>query len=251
MSTIDLGLNIFCGAFLFTILVHALYKDYWTRKLFGVVEGIPIELPAVPPKEMLAERGAPYNWIKEREYSGELHELDSKAYSRFIILKHSSLEFLKGKLKDHADLTGTDEMEEHLFQIAEWGELQFLKLPDTISFSRYHDFAAWFMFAEKNANIPQYCIGIAFHQTDELLDYGFWDDWYSPTGDTLLGGFRNGKSFFIQLPEEDPGSGTIRINNTQDTNRKLFESLENEIRWDRKQMESLDYREYAIAMNPY
>ena len=165
MSTIDIGLNIFCGAFLFTILAHALYKDYWTRKLFGVVEGIPIILPPAPPTEV-QEVGLSDESRQADEYVGELIELESKAYSRYIILKNSSLEFLRQRLLEHADLTGEDEMQLHKFQLAEVGELQILKLPETISFDRYHDFATWFMFTEKRKSVTESCLGMAYHNSN-------------------------------------------------------------------------------------
>ncbi|MDW3646623.1 MAG: hypothetical protein R8P61_06165 [Bacteroidia bacterium] len=249
MSSIDLGLQIFSWIFFFLILAYVIYKHYWTRKLFGDLDGIPLK--QLPLSIEIQKAGSKTEVRTKVDYSGELYEIDRNAYSRFIILKKSTLSFLTHKLEAHAELTGTDEMEEHIFLMAERRELQILKLADTLSLNRYHDFASWFMFAENKEDIPEICVGIAFHFSDRSLDYCFWKDLNKPSADTLIGRFRNGNSFFIYLPEEDQGKGTIRLQEDLNPEIQTYEQELAYFKFDKAKLDSLDYKRSNIMMNPY
>jgi len=144
-------------------------------------------------------------------YSGTLYKIRNKDYDRFIFVKKTSEDYLLRMIKEYGELSGTKEFKEHSFWVAKSGDWYIIKVGKLTNFYTYHNLVCWFNGYEENPDIPEYSIGFSKNKFNSQQDYFFHLDPNIKLGDTEIGAFRNGKSFFIYLPEAYDEFGNLKI----------------------------------------
>ena len=182
-------------------------------------------------------------------YSGTILKVQNEDYNRFIFTKKTSADYLLKMIKEYGELSGNEEFKMHSFWITTIGDWHIIKIGDSVDFYTYHNLVGWFTGYEENPYIPEYSIGFSKSKSDSKEDYIFYLDPNIEAGDTEVGGFDNGKSFFIYLPDAYEPLGNLTI--TNDIKVSLSETIEvlSTNGFDISSLQSLKYAEHQIKMN--
>ncbi len=177
-----------------------------------IVAGVLFYFRFGPGKRFLTEK--PSNTVpKNASYTGQLQKIVKEDYQRFILTKGSNTKYLMGMTKEYGELSGGDDFVEHTFKISTIGDWSIILVEETVSFYVYHNLVGWFTGYDNNPDIPDISVGYAKHISDNQKDYFFYLDSNNMTGDTEIGAFRNGNSFFIYLPEAYEEYGNLKMSN--------------------------------------
>jgi len=186
---------------------------------------------------------------KPQSYSGKLYEIQTNEYSRMIFAKSTTEKYLIEMISEFGEISGNEEFQLHSFWFAKLGDWHIIRVGETINFWTYHNLVGWFHGYGENPTPPEYSIGFAHNKIDSAFDYIFYLDPNNINGDMGIGAFRNGKSFFISLPEAFEECGNLTI--TEDFNLPWNEIvdfiLQNGL--DISKINLLNFVEYKIKMN--
>jgi len=182
-------------------------------------------------------------------YSGNLYEIHNSEYSRMIFAKSTTEKYLIQMITEFGEMSGNEEFQLHSFWFGKSGDWHIIKVGETIDFYTYHNLVGWLKGYDKNPNTPKYSIGFSLNKIESSLDYIFYLDPNAPLGDREIGTFRNGKSFFIYLPEafEEFGNLTITENFKLSWNDVVNFISKNGLNISK--IESLNFIEHKIKMN--
>jgi hypothetical protein len=182
-------------------------------------------------------------------YSGTLFKVQNEAYNRFIFAKKTSTDYLLEMIKEYGELSGNEEFRMHSFWIAEIGDWHVIKVGNSVNFYTYHNLVGWITGYEENPDIPEYSIGFSKSKPDSKDDYIFYLDPNINAEDVEIGAFKNGKSFFVYLPDAYEPLGNLTV--TNDFHVSLSETVEVLFKngFDITTLESLEYAEHQIKIN--
>lgn len=182
-------------------------------------------------------------------YSGTLLKIDKQQYDRYILAYKTTSHYLLSMITEFGDLSGNEEYKIHKFLLSEIGDWYVIKVSKEINFFTYHNLVGWFKGYDENPDIPAYSFGYSINKIDSKQDYIFYLDPNIATGDTEIGGFNNGKSFFINLPSAYEPGGNLTI--TSDFKISMNETIEFLATngFDIKVLDSLEFAEHQIKMN--
>ena len=182
-------------------------------------------------------------------YTGTLLKIQNLDFSRYIFSKHTSEDYLLSMVKEYGELSGNEEFKLHNFWLGKIGDWHVIKVGESVNFYTYHNLVGWFTGYEENPDIPEYSIGYSKSKLDSKDDYIFYLDPNIEAGDTEVGAFENGKSFFIYLPDAYEPTGNLTV--TNDLQVSLIETVEFLATngFDIKSIESLEFTEHQIKMN--
>ncbi|WP_186755958.1 hypothetical protein [Echinicola salinicaeni] len=179
-------------------------------------------------------------------YTGNLLKIQNLDYIRYIFAKHTSENYLLNMIKEYGELSGNEEFKLHNFWLGKIGDWHVIKVDESVDFYTYHNLVGWFTGYEENPDIPEYSIGYSKSKLDSKDDYIFYLDPNIDAGDTEIGAFENGKSFFIYLPNAYEPTGNLTV--TNDLQVSLTETVEflttNGL--DIKSIESLEFTKHQI-----
>ena len=187
--------------------------------------------------------------MQSMSYSGNLYEIQNNEYNRMILAKKTTEEYLIQMISEFGAISGNEEFQIHSFWVGKSGDWHIIKVGETIDFWTYHNLVGWLKGYEVNPNIPEYTFGFACNKIDTTLDYIFYLDPDNEVGDTEIGTFINGKSFFISLPEAYEELGNLTI--TEDFQLSWNEIVDfiSKNGFNISEVDLLDYNEHKIKMN--
>jgi hypothetical protein len=146
--------------------------------------------------------------------SNSIHvEINSNLYNRYILTKNTSENYLLKDIKDYVTLSGNENHEVYRFGIAEKGDWKIIKIDSSLSFYEYHYLTSWIAGNEQSPARPDLTFGLCMNIADSQDDYLFYVDPFNESGDTLIGAFRRGNSFSINLSEANEENGNLTIKN--------------------------------------
>lgn len=186
---------------------------------------------------------------QEKLTLGTLKKMTSEDYSRFILTKSTTEDYILKGIKEYGELSGNEEYKIYNFGIAEYGDWKIIKIDQSISFYVYHNLVGWLSGYDENTAIPELSIGFSNNETDSQEDYLFFLDPENEYGDTQIGTFRNGKSFSIYLPEAYEEYGNLTIKKEIPVSMEENVDYISEQGFDISDIESLKYNEHKIKMN--
>jgi hypothetical protein len=183
-------------------------------------------------------------------YSGTHYKIQSENYDRFIFVKKTSTNYLVGMIKEHGELLKSEEIKEHSFWIGKSGDRHVIKVGESVDFYNYHNLVGWLTGYEQKPGIPEYSsIGFSKNKSDSQQDYVFYLDPNIEYGDTEVGAFENGKSFFVYLPAAYEEFGNLTITNDVQVSIGELVGFLSENGFDISSIDSLEYVEHRIKMN--
>lgn len=186
---------------------------------------------------------------KEKTTLGTLKKIKGEDYRRYILTKSTTESYIIKGIKEYGELSGNEEYKIYNFGIAEYGDWKIIKVDPSISFYVYHNLVGWLSGYEENIAIPKLAIGFSKNKIDSQEDYLFFLDPENKYGDTQIGTFRNGKSFFIYLPEAYEEGGNLTIKREIQVSMKENVDYISEQGFNISDIESLKYIEHKIKMN--
>jgi RsiW-degrading membrane proteinase PrsW (M82 family) len=172
------------------------------------------------------------------------------SYERFIFLKGTTDEYIHRSIIEYEKLSRKTEHQTHSFWVGKTRDWHVVKVGDTVDFQTYHGLAGWFLFNKNRYGAPAISIGYAKNKTLAVLDYFFYPDPARIEGDSKIGVFRNGISFYIFLPESYEVYGNLTLTNyfklfwTEITDYLKKNGL------NMSEIGNIDYVEYRIVINP-
>lgn len=173
--------------------------------------------------------------------------IDSKTYERFILLKDTNPGYIIRMIEEFGQLSGNEEYVYYDFGIAKEKNWYVVKLGTDVDFYTYHNLIGWLEGYEEVDGSPELSCGFAKSEVEE--NYVAFRDSENEYGDTLVGGFENGKSFFIYLPEAYKEKGNLTITENIDVSMKDEIKYFKEEGLDIKRLESLNFEKHSIKFN--
>ena len=186
---------------------------------------------------------------KEKPTLGTLKKINSEDYNRFIVTKSTTESYILKGINEYGKLSGNETYRIYNFGIAEYGDWKIIKIDQSVSFYVYHNLVGWLSGYEESSTIPELSIGFSKSKIDSKQDYLFYLDPKNEYGDTQIGTFRNGKSFFIYLPEAYEKFGNLTIRNDIQVSMKENIDYINQQGFKISDIDSLKYKEHKIKMN--
>lgn len=155
-------------------------------------------------------------FVKENlndERIGTHYPIDITKYSKFIVIKNSSEEYMINHIKEYGELFGGDkksyEFKYHHVSGKGNSDYIIIKCPDDMDFYNYHNLSGWFYGYEEDKNMPELSAVISFNKENEGENYYAYLDPDNSSKDTLIGVFDDGIRFFQYLPEGFKKGGNI------------------------------------------
>lgn len=183
-------------------------------------------------------------------YTGTLLKIRNHDYNRFIFAKNTSEVYLLGMIKEYGEISGNGVHKvNHNFWLGKIGDWHVIKVGESIDFYTYHNLVGWFAGYEENPDIPEYSVGYSKNKSESKQDYIFYLDPNIETGDTEIGGFKNGQSFFIYLPDAYEPTGNLTVTNDFQVSLKETVEFLDTNGFDIKSIQSLKFSEHQIKMN--
>ena len=149
------------------------------------------------------------------KYDGEIYSVEIKNYSKYILIRSTTEEYMLKHINDYGDLFGGEKIlyEFKYYTITKCNNMEWIiiKCPNDFPFYNFHNLTAWFDGIQKEDHRPDFIAGIAYQNTDVLDNYYTMLDEENPYGDTFIGVFDDGKKFSIALPDAYIEGGNIRI----------------------------------------
>lgn len=181
-------------------------------------------------------------------YSGSIEKIDKANYTRYLIARKTSIEYLTGMIREYGALQDTDDMMDFVFKIATAGDWFVIEVDPGVTFYVYHNLASWFYGYEEKSDIPDISIGFAQHKMDDEKTYYFYLDPSIKWGDTSIGRFNDGRAFFIYLPEAYEEYGNLSVSDDVEVPVPVTPFLK-EKGFDLKSIPSLDFEQVTIPMS--
>ena len=173
------------------------------------------------------------NFIKEKlndDIIGNDYPINISEYSKFIIIKDSSEEYMLDYIKEYGELNSGDkksyEFKYHFVEGKDNSNYIIIKCPDHMDFYNYHNLSAWFYGYGKYKDMPQLSAVVSFNKENEEENYYAYLDPNNSYGDTLIGVFDNGTRFFQYLPEGFKENGNIVVGYNNLEHVKVTDYLE-------------------------
>lgn len=135
----------------------------------------------------------------------------SKDYVRYIFTKNTTENYILKMIEEYGELNGEEDAKLYDFGISTYGDWKIIQVDKNLSFYAYHNLVGWFFGYEENPEIPEFSIGFAKNIENVNYDYIFHLDPENERGDTGIGVFDNGKSFFIYLPDAYEENGNLTV----------------------------------------
>jgi RsiW-degrading membrane proteinase PrsW (M82 family) len=133
------------------------------------------------------------------------------SYDRYIFLRGTTDEYIHGSIVEYWKLNRKAEHQIHDFWVGKLGDWHIVKFGETVDFQTYHSLVGWFLFNKSRYGAPVISTGYARNKTLAALDYFFYLDIARIEGDSKIGVFRNGKSFYVYLPEAYEVYGNLTL----------------------------------------
>ena len=187
-------------------------------------------------------------FLQKKQTLGTLKKIKSEDYSRYILTKSTTENYILKGIKEYGELSGNEEFNVYNFEIAEYGNWKIIKVDPSISFYVYHNLVGWLSGYEESTEIPELSIGFSKNKTDSQEDYLFFLDPENEYGDTQIGTFKNGKSFSIYLPEAYEEYGNLTIKKEIQVSMKENVDYLSEKGFDISDIETLKYTVHKIKM---
>lgn len=166
----------------------------------------------------------PDNNSTERiEYTGSIHEIISEDYNRWILLHKTTDPQVTESIRKYLEVQGILK-DTLIFGISEQDDWVIVDLDPSLNFYDYHNLTNWFQHSDPNSNGPKHIFGYARHKRDSLESYLFYADLEIKNGDTQIGSFKKGDSFFVYLPEAYDKLGNLKV--TKQIDISMNEKLE-------------------------
>ncbi len=143
----------------------------------------------------------------------EYQPIKVQDYYRYILLEECKHSYILKTISEFCNLSGAPTYSEYIIKIAKHDKWHIIMLDDNFSFYDFHNLVSWFTGIKEKPEIPEYSFGYARHKTDNQLDYLYNLDPENEYGDTVIGGFRDEKSFSVYLPEAYEESGNLELSN--------------------------------------
>lgn len=157
-------------------------------------------------------------------FSETLKKIDSKKYHRYILAKSTTEDYILKMIKEFGELSANKNYKEYRFGIATKGDWKVIQLEESLSFYTYHNLVGWLTGYEEDPDTPDLSMGFAKNKTEPKEDYIFYLDPNNEMGDTQIGVFNNGDSFFIYLPEAFEEYGNLTV--TSDFEVSMKENID-------------------------
>jgi len=183
---------------------------------------------------------------------GNLVEIQSSDYNRYILTKNASKDYLLQKIKEFGEFTRYDNNSEQNIYLSNYGEWWIIKVGKTVDFYAYHNLLRWLHENKTMDDFPIFSIGFAKHKADSEQDYIFYLDSSVRVADTAIGAFKNGNTFYIDLPDASGMNGLVVITKNLEISFDDYirETVINE-GLDIIKLDSLNYTEHKIMMGEY
>lgn len=176
-------------------------------------------------------------------------KIHRKAYDRYILTKNTSKSYILNGIREYGSLSGNETYKMYNFEIATYGDWHIIQVEESISFYEYHNLVGWLYGYGENQDIPELSIGFSKSKTDAQEDYLFFLDPENKYGDSEIGAFRNGKTFFVYLPEAYEEYGNLTIKDTINVSLKENEDAIAAKGLIISNITTLEYTQHKIKMN--
>lgn len=154
------------------------------------------------------------NNVNKQNKNPEIHkEIKSSDYDRFILVRRTTMHHLNEQIKEFSSIFHNEEPIQHDFLIAEYANWKIVKVGAEMSFYEYHNLTCWFHGYDDNPENPEMSFSYAKSNIDPLESYLCHLDVNNKFGDTMIGAFAGGDSFYIYIPDAYDETGNLTISN--------------------------------------
>lgn len=140
---------------------------------------------------------------------GETMQIESGDYARYIFVGTDNEQYIVDKIDEYFQMNETDENSSQNFGIEKYENVYIVEVPEAVDFDTYHNLIGWLGGMSYENDNPRYCVGIAYHKSNDDLGYMCAIENINP-GDTLVGQMRDGRIMTVYLPEAYEENITFR-----------------------------------------